>query len=76
VLTQDVESAVEGCGFRHEALDSAQLPTVCQAAEDEIGQCSAPRGTVALFTDSLGGLAGLVAKSLIRDGYAVRLYTR
>jgi hypothetical protein len=44
--------------------------------EDEIGECPVPRGTVALFTDSLGGLGGLVAKNLLRDGYTVRLYTR
>lgn len=74
MLTQDVEFTVERCGYRDEAPVRARLPSVYQAAKHEIDRHSALRGTVALFTDSRNGMGGLVAKSLVRDGYAVRLY--
>jgi hypothetical protein len=58
--TQGVDHVVEGPVVRGEA--------------QEFGHRPASRGSVALFTDSLEGMGAVAAQSLVRGGYAVRLY--
>jgi hypothetical protein len=73
VFTQG-DPAVEGSVFRDEALVVAELGTVSRAEDQKACERAPFRGNVALFTDSLGGMGGVAAKRLVRDGYAVRLY--
>jgi hypothetical protein len=70
--TQGANHVVEGT-VRGEALVVAELGTARPHAQ-KISHRLASRGSVALFTDSFEGMGAVAAKSLVRDGYAVRLY--
>ena len=60
MFTQGADQTDAGLVFRSEARATGKRP--------------ASRGHVALFTDSFRGAGIAAANSLVRDGYAVRLY--